>query len=265
MRKINSTLAWGLTLGLVVSLAGAPGAQASEEKAEKKVHVRQQARPALAGKSSEKKEERRHVTVIRGEKGKEPFVLGEFPRMRRGYLGVSLTDLTPELRAHFGVPEESGVLVAKVEPGSPADKAGVKVGDIVTSIGGEEIKSSWDVSLKVRNQEDGDQVPLEVWRKGRVQTLTATVEQRERAEMDLAPFFKERDGKPLAFHIGEDGQFKMLEGGDAKLLEGFGGWPEGTPRVRVHRMSSEREAELEKKLKALEKRLEELEKLLEKK
>lgn len=262
MRRINSTLTWGLTLGLVVSLAGARGAQAGDEH---KVHVRQAGRPAASG---DKKEERRHVTVIRGEKGKEPLILGDFPRMRRGYLGVGLTDLTPELRAHFGVPEDSGVIVGKVESGSPAEKAGVKVGDIITSIGGEAIQSSWDVSLKVRKQEDGDQVPIEVWRKGKVQTLTATVEQRERAEMDLSPFMMKRGGgpgEPLAFHIGEDGHFKMLEGGDAKLLEGFEGWPEGTPRVRVHRMSSEREAELEKKLKALEKRLAELEKLLEKK
>ena len=261
--SIHRPLAWGLTLGMVVSLAGARGAQAGDEH---KVHVRQAQQPTWTEKSPEKKQERRHVTVIRGENGKPVVWEGaDLAKMRRGYLGVVLTDLTPELRAHFGVPEETGVMVAKVEPGSPAEKAGVKVGDILTSVDGQEIKSSWDVSLKVRGQEDGDQVPLEVWRKGKVQTLTATVEQRERAELDLAPFFKEGDGKPLAFHIGEDGHFKMLEGGgNVKLLRPEG-WPEGAPRVQVQRMTSEREAELEKKLKALEKRLAELEKLLEKK
>ena len=39
--------------------------------------------------------------------------------VRRGFLGVGLTELTPELRTHFGVPEESGVMVSKVEPGKP--------------------------------------------------------------------------------------------------------------------------------------------------
>jgi S1-C subfamily serine protease len=69
----------------------------------------------------------------------------------RGYLGVGLTDLTPELRAHFGVPQEAGVMVSKVDAGSPAEKAGLKVGDVVTAIDGKPVATSFDVRLRIRS------------------------------------------------------------------------------------------------------------------
>src|SRR5688500_12390489 len=69
-----------------------------------------------------------HKRVIVVDKdGKEHVYDSEGTRVRRGYLGVGLTEMTPELRAHFGVPEEAGVMVSSVEDGSPADKAGLKV------------------------------------------------------------------------------------------------------------------------------------------
>src|SRR5687768_4011062 len=55
---------------------------------------------------------------------------------KRAFLGVSLVDLTPELREHYGTDKNAGILVGSVEEGGPADKAGVKVGDIITSIDG---------------------------------------------------------------------------------------------------------------------------------
>ena len=187
------------------------------------------------------------------------------PMMRRGFLGINLTDLTPELRAHFGVPEGEGVMVGKVEPGSPAEKAGVKVGDILTSVDGQAIKSSWDVMAKVRRIEDGQQVPLEIWRNGRAQNLTATIVERERSEMDVSPlFFKSGDGEPMAFRM-ERGDMKPedIEKYKEKLREGN--------VLRVHPgeggrlLVSPREAELEKKLKQLEKRIQELEQQIDRK
>ena len=50
------------------------------------------------------------------------------PRLSGGYLGVELVDLTPELREHFGAPRDVGVMVGRVEPGSPAARAGLEVG-----------------------------------------------------------------------------------------------------------------------------------------
>ena len=134
-------------------------------------------------------------------------------------------------------------MVSKVEAGSPAEKAGVKVGDILTSVDGKEVKSSWDVMFKVRQLDDGEQVPIEVWRDGKAQNLTATIAERERTELDMGPFlWKSGDGEPL--------MFRMPNGEALKGLE----------HLKIP--ASAREIELEKKLKALEKRIDDLEKQL---
>jgi membrane-associated protease RseP (regulator of RpoE activity) len=220
-RKIFRAAAWSLAFGLA-ALSGATAARAQ------------------AG--DEKKIEKRKIVFI-DKDGKRQVFEGDGLLMKRGYLGVGLTDLTPELRTHFGAPEDAGVMVSKVEPGSPAEKSGVKVGDILTSVDGKEVKSSWDVMAKVRGLDDGQQVPLEVWRDGKVQTLTAAVVERERTELDMGPLlWKSNGGEPLMLRLPRGEELKGLE--QFKLP------------------TSPREIELEKKLKDLEKRLDELEKRL---
>lgn len=175
-RKFFGTVAWGLVLGLT-AWAGVARADDGDENGPGKKVVR------------------RHVVIV-DKDGKEKVYDGDGPMIRRGYLGIGLSDLTPELRAHFGVPEESGTMVSRVEPGSPADKAGIKVGDIVTRIDGNAVQSSWDVSSKVRGLDDGQQIPIEVWRNGKAQNVTAAIVLKERPELDMGPlFFKE--GKDL--------------------------------------------------------------------
>jgi membrane-associated protease RseP (regulator of RpoE activity) len=232
--KIIRATAWGLTLGLV-ALTGA--ARAEEDKEPRKVE--------------------RHRVVVVDKDGKRQVFEGDGPMMRRGYLGVGLTELSPELRTHFGVPDDAGAMISSVEPGSPADKAGMRVGDILTSVDGHEVKSSWDVMAKVRRLDDGQQVPVEIWRNGKAQNLNVAIVVKERPELNMAPFFFKggEDGKPMAFHWNAE---EMKDFPKAFKMEG----PEGE---RIRRLiSSPREAELEKKLKELEKRIGELEKQLEK-
>ncbi|MDE2849985.1 MAG: PDZ domain-containing protein [Acidobacteriota bacterium] len=103
------------------------------------------------------------------------------------FLGVQLSDLTPELRTHFGVPEDAGVMVGKLVEGSPAFRAGLEVGDIVTAVDGEPVASSSALAAAIRGHEDGDTVVLEVWRDGRMQKISAALEERERrVEMSSA-------------------------------------------------------------------------------
>ena len=191
-----------------------------------------------------------------GEDGQEKIIEGTGTLARRGYLGVELSELSPELRAHFGAPEQAGVMVARVVPGSPADKAGVKVGDIITSLDGKPVQSSWDVRARVRPLAEGVVVPLEVWRDGKSQALSATVAQKERREIDLSPFLmKGADAERIM-------TFRRLPGpaaeGDA--LDGA----VAPPTMRLPPRVSPREELLEKKLKALEKRINELENRLRK-
>lgn len=214
------------------------------------------------GKDGKDKKVEKHRVMVINEDGKERVLEGDGPMVRRGYLGVGLTEMTPELRTHFGAPEESGVMVSRVEAGSPAEKAGLKVGDIISSVDGKPVESSWDVSARVREYEEGQQAPLEVWRNGKVMTVTATVTLKERPEMDMGPlFFKHGEGGPKMLHLNPD-----LAGPGGHFRGPLPG-SEGGPKVRFERIEhlrSPREAELEKKLQDLEKRLDELEKQLQK-
>ena len=96
-----------------------------------------------------------------------------------GFLGVQLTELTPELREHFGVSGGSGVMVSKVVVDSPAFKAGLEVGDIVSSVDGESVESGSALAKMIRGHDDGDEVVLNVWRDGAAQSISAAVEERE--------------------------------------------------------------------------------------
>lgn len=96
-----------------------------------------------------------------------------------GFLGVMLTPMTRELRAHEGVPESAGVLVSKVIEESPAWRAGVRVGDVIAAADGEAVESPHDLAMAIHGRKDGDAVTLELWRDGAVQNLTATVEEAE--------------------------------------------------------------------------------------
>lgn len=98
---------------------------------------------------------------------------------KRAYLGVSLVDLTDELRDHFGAPKDAGLLVSSVEDDSPAAKAGIRVGDIIVSIDGKDVESSGDLRRGLREKKEGDTVRVEVLRGRARQTLVTTVVERE--------------------------------------------------------------------------------------
>ncbi|HKH46941.1 MAG TPA: PDZ domain-containing protein [Thermoanaerobaculia bacterium] len=215
------------------------------------------------GKDEKKVVEKRRIVIVDGD-GKERVIEGMGPMVRRGYLGIGLTELTPELRTHFGAPEDAGVMVSHVEPGGPADKAGLEVGDILARIDGKDVRASWDVRAQVRDFEEGQQVPLEVWRNRKAQTLTAAVTLRERPELDMGPLFMRGEG--------EDGPLVLrLNGERGGLPERIELPPHGTPGpgpdgevIRFHQQRSPRERQLEQRLQELEKRIQELEKQLEK-
>jgi predicted metalloprotease with PDZ domain len=120
------------------------------------------------------------TVVIRGGK----IISGETPDLtslfgKHAFLGVVLNDLSPELREYFGAPRENGSIVASVEADSPADKAGLKVGDIITSVDGKDIDSAWGLRRALRDKKDGEAARIEVIRGKTRQTLVATVVERE--------------------------------------------------------------------------------------
>ncbi|HEY6099797.1 MAG TPA: PDZ domain-containing protein, partial [Anaeromyxobacter sp.] len=93
--------------------------------------------------------------------------LREKGKVTRGYLGVQVGDLTPDLAAGFGLaPGTKGALVQNVVPRGPAAKAGVLAGDIVVALNGKSVESAGQLTREVALVPPGEQVKLEVLRKG---------------------------------------------------------------------------------------------------
>lgn len=181
------------------------------------------------------------ITVVEGdEDGRRVLVA-----TRGGYLGVSTTNLTPELRRHLGA-SESGVLVAKVFEDTPAAKAGLRVGDVITHVDGKAVTSSWSLSRALRSREKGDQVALDYVRDRALSKTFVTLEERK---------------GPLAWSVpsGEVPHLRDLE----KVLERVH-VRSNDPKLRA-RFAGLGECEsLRDQITSLEKRLQELEKKLQK-
>ena len=82
----------------------------------------------------------------------------------RPYLGVYLRDLSSELADYLGVVSTKGTLVADIMPGSPADKAGIKAGDIILEINGMTINNSTDLTERISKMSVGQKVELKILR-----------------------------------------------------------------------------------------------------
>ncbi len=96
-------------------------------------------------------------------------------KVRRPYLGIGMQDLSAELRASFGKgAPEKGALIDQVTPGAPADRAGLKPGDIVVSIDGTPVDGSRALQTQVLGKKIGDRVKLAVWRDGKQLTIETT-------------------------------------------------------------------------------------------
>jgi hypothetical protein len=94
----------------------------------------------------------------------------------RGRLGVAVVQISPELRAHFGAPDDRGVLVNTVRPDSPAARAGVRVGDLVLEVDGDAAGSAVDMLQAMSDRKKGERVALEVLRGGKRLQLSATLD-----------------------------------------------------------------------------------------
>ena len=96
-------------------------------------------------------------------------------RVVRGYLGTTVQKITPEIANSLGLKENGGALVADVVPGSPAEKAGIKTGDIIIEFDRKEIKDSSDLPVVVARITPGTTLQLKVVREGKQVSLPITV------------------------------------------------------------------------------------------
>ncbi|WP_192356185.1 Do family serine endopeptidase [Mesorhizobium mediterraneum] len=104
-------------------------------------------------------------------------------RIERGFIGVRLQEVTPSIAEALGVTGSNGALVASVEPGSPAEKAGIQAGDVITRFNGKDIRSVHDLTLAVASQKPGTKTTLTRNRGGSQQEIALTVGQRDDEEV----------------------------------------------------------------------------------
>jgi serine protease Do len=102
--------------------------------------------------------------------------------VRRGWLGVTVQPLTAALVDSYKIPVKEGSIIADVEPNSPADKYGLKRGDVIVSIGGKEVKNSQDVVFSVRNKMAGDKVDFGIYRDGKKRNVQVVLGEIDRGE-----------------------------------------------------------------------------------
>jgi serine protease Do len=100
-------------------------------------------------------------------------------QVTRGWLGVSIQDLTEEIADYYGVENQTGALVMEVFPGDPADKAGIQAKDIIIEVNGIPVESSHDLTGVIANIGVGDKAKIKVLRKGKEETFTAVIAKRD--------------------------------------------------------------------------------------
>jgi serine protease Do len=113
--------------------------------------------------------------------------LEEKGKVTRGWLGVGIQHVTTELAQSFGVEGEKGALVADVTKDSPADKAGLKSGDIILEFDGKEIQEMNNLPRLVAATPVGKKVKLKILRNGKPEVMTATIEQLKEGEEIAQP------------------------------------------------------------------------------
>src|SRR5262249_56211494 len=101
--------------------------------------------------------------------------LADSGHVSRGWLGVSMQSLTPELAKSFGLSETAGALVANVMDDSPAMKAGIKAGDIITDYDGHKVARSEALPRLVAETPAGREVPVTVLPHRKTLNLSANV------------------------------------------------------------------------------------------
>lgn len=101
--------------------------------------------------------------------------LVEHGKVTRGYLGVHIQDVTPALAKQFGLTQGGGVLIGDVSPNTPAAKAGLKSGDVVTEVNGQPVSAANQLQVQIAQMAPGSPIKMKIWRDGKAQDISVTL------------------------------------------------------------------------------------------
>jgi serine protease Do len=127
--------------------------------------------------------------------------LKEGGTVTRGWLGVGIQSLTPELAEYYGLDDKEGVLVTKVFEGDPAEKGGIKSHDVITAIDGQKVTSGRELSRMIANMPVGKKTDITVIREGKQKTLQVELAKRDDDEMQAQATAE--NGDELGFAVTE--------------------------------------------------------------
>jgi len=99
----------------------------------------------------------------------------QYGEVRRGRLGVGAQDLTPELAQSFNLGQQQGAIITMVSPDSPADQAGLKVGDVITAINSKPLRNTLDLHNVIGLLPVGSELDIEIIRQGRSHNMAVTI------------------------------------------------------------------------------------------
>jgi serine protease Do len=103
-------------------------------------------------------------------------------KVERGYLGVMIQDVTPALAKEFNLKDNNGAIVSDVMPRSPADKAGLTSGDVITEFDGHKVSDGQHLKLAVGKAKLGETIPVKFLREGSTETVRVTIKDQPGTE-----------------------------------------------------------------------------------
>ncbi|PHS73258.1 MAG: serine endoprotease DegQ [Cycloclasticus sp.] len=138
--------------------------------------------------------------------------LVKFGKVNRGQLGISVQDLTHELAQAFNVSIKRGVIISQVDANSPAQKAGLRPGDIVLSVNGRATKNSSSLRNNLGLLSIGDKATLQILRNGEQQQVTIKIGKRKIATVEGSRVHSQLNGATLSNLAAEDKQYNIKHG-----------------------------------------------------
>jgi len=134
-------------------------------------------------------------------------------KVTRGWLGISVQDVTEDIAKNLKLKDNSGALISEVFKGDPADKGGLKAGDLITEVNGKRIKDTHELLLTIASFHVGDKIEVKALRDGEEKTFNIVVtERKDQPEVASARESKEKFGMTVQDITPEIAQYLGIAG-----------------------------------------------------